>query len=89
MMHPDADIARIFHQEQRKIRQVTMTRNTLVWAAGLLAMGATAVSSTLIWLLVTRPTMVATAAGGAKVTDLLEVLVGVIYEALLGLVQYL
>ena len=88
-MHPDANIARIFHQEQRKTRQVTMTRNTLVWAAGLLAMGATAVSSTLIWLLVTRPTMVATAAGGSEVTDLLEVLVGVIYEALLGLVQYL
>ncbi|HEY7444674.1 MAG TPA: hypothetical protein VH701_19750 [Vicinamibacterales bacterium] len=66
-----------------------MTRNTLVWAAGLLAMGATAVSSALIWLLVTRPTMVATAAGGSEVTDLLEVLASVIYEALLDLVRYL
>jgi hypothetical protein len=66
-----------------------MTRNTLVWAAGLLAVGATAVSSALIWLLVTRPTMVATAAGGSEVTDLLEILAGVIYEALLGLVRYL
>jgi hypothetical protein len=66
-----------------------MTRNTLVWAAGLLAVGATAVSSALIWLLVTRPSMVATAAGGSEVTDLLEVLASVIYEALLGLVRYL
>lgn len=66
-----------------------MTRSTLVWAAGLLAMGATAVSSALIWLLVTRPTMVATAAGTSEVTDLLQVLVSVVYEALMGLVQYL
>ena len=66
-----------------------MTRSTLVWAAGLLAMGATAVSSALIWLLVTRPTMVATAAGGSEMTDLLQVLVGAIYEALLGLLRYL
>jgi hypothetical protein len=43
----------------------------------------------LIWLLVTRPTMVATAAGGSEVTDLLEVLASVIYEALLDLVRYL
>jgi hypothetical protein len=52
-------------------------------------MGATAVSSALIWLLVTRPTMVATAAGTSEVTDLLQVLVSVVYEALMGLVQYL
>ena len=66
-----------------------MTRSTLVWAAGLLAMGATAVSSALIWLLVTRPTMVATAAGASEVTDVLQVLVGVIYEALIDLIRYL
>ena len=66
-----------------------MTRSTLVWAAGLLAMGATAVSSALIWLLVTRPSMVATAAGTSDVTDLLQVLVGVVYEALMDLVRYL
>jgi hypothetical protein len=66
-----------------------MTRSTLIWAAGFLAMGATAVSSALIWLLVTRPTTVATAAGTSEVTDLLQVLVGVIYEAFMSLVRYL
>lgn len=66
-----------------------MTRSTLVWAAGMLAMGATAVSSALIWLLVTRPTSVATAAGGSDVPELFQALMSVLYEAVLGLVEYL
>ena len=65
-----------------------MTRSTLVWAAGLLAMGATAVSSALIWLLVTRPTTVATAAGTKRGNRPPAGTGGVIYEALMGLVRY-
>jgi hypothetical protein len=55
----------------------------------MLAMGATAVSSALIWLLVTRPSTVATAAGGSDVPELFQALMSVLYEAVLGLVEYL
>ena len=57
--------------------------------AGLVAVGAAIVAAATIWLLLTDPVTVATAVDEGQISPLIRELAEVIYNALIGLLQYL
>jgi hypothetical protein len=57
--------------------------------AGGLIVGATALTGATVWLLVTAPATVATAVNSREVLPLVQMVMGVLYQALLRLAGYL
>jgi hypothetical protein len=65
------------------------TRNVVSAVAGFLAVGASVVAAVSIRLLLTDPVRVVDAASGRNLAPLFHAVVGVIVQALSGLVRYL
>jgi hypothetical protein len=64
-------------------------RNLVLAVTGGLIVAATALTGATVWLLVTAPATVASAVSSREMLPLVQMVVGVLYQALLRLAGYL